>query len=152
MEEEHGGEDGVFAELDKVNKANVTERLKEIKGDKDATDEAAALNDWLKLNNEEANLKKRIKEAEASLDGQAYAQYPKLTESEIKTLVVDDKWLASLDAAIQGEIDRVSQNLTRRVKDLAERYEIPLPQMLGRVAELEVKGNRHLKTMGFAWT
>ena len=33
MEEEHGGEEGVFAELDKVNKANVAARLKEIKGD-----------------------------------------------------------------------------------------------------------------------
>ena len=151
MEEEHGGEDGAFPERDKVNKANVTEQLKEIKGDKDAEDEAAALNDWLKLNNEEANLKKRIKEAEAALDGQAYDQYPKLTEAEIKTLVVDDKWLASLDAAIHGEIDRVSQNLTRRVKDLAERYQIPLPQMLGRVAELEAKVNGHLEKMGFAW-
>ena len=36
LEEEHGGEEGAFAELDKVNKANVTARLKEIKGDKDA--------------------------------------------------------------------------------------------------------------------
>ena len=152
MEEEHGGEDGAFPERDKVNKANVTERLKKIKGDKDATDEAAALNDWLKLNNEEAGLKKRIKEAEAALDGQAYAQYPKLTESEIKTLVVDDKWLAALDTAIHGEMDRVSQQLTQRVKELAERYETPMPQMVGRVAELEAKVNRHLEKMGFAWT
>ena len=151
MEEEHGGEDGAFPERDKVSKASVTERLKEIKGDKDATDEAAALNDWLKLNNEEAGLKKRIKETEATLDGQAYAQYPKLTESEIKTLVVDDKWLASLDAASRGEIDQVSQQLTQRVKDLAERYEIPLPQVLGRVADLEDKVNGHLERMGFTW-
>ena len=151
MEEEHGGEDGAFPERDKVNKANVTEQLKEIKGDKDATDEAAALNDWLKLNNEEAGLKKRIKEAEAALDGQAYAQYPKLTESEIKTLVVDDKWLATLDAAIYGEMDRVSQQFTQRVKELAERYETPMPQMVGRVAELEAKVNCHLEKMGFAW-
>ena len=152
MEEDHGGEDGAFAELDKVNKANVAARLREIKGDKDATDEVAALNDWLKLNNEEASLKKRLKEAEAVLDGQAYALYPKLTESEIKTLVVDDRWLASLDAAIHSEMGRLSQQLTERVKDLAERYEIPLPQMLGHVAELEAKVNRHMERMGFAWT
>ena len=152
MEEEHGGEDGAFAELDKVNKANVAARLKEIKGDKDMKDEVAVLNDWLKLNKEEVGLKKRIKEAEATLDGQAYALYPKLTEAEIKTLVVDDKWLAALNAAIQNEMDRVSQHLTQRVKELAERYEIPLSQMLGRVAELEAKVNRHLETMGFAWT
>jgi type I restriction enzyme M protein len=151
MEEEHGGEDGAFADFDKVNKANVTGRLKEIKGDKDAEDEAAVLTDWLKLDGEEAHLKKRLKEAEAALDAQAYARYPKLTESEIKTLVVDDKWLAALDAAIHGEMDRVSQQLTQRVKELAERYETPLPKMVSRVAELEAKVNRHLEAMGFAW-
>ena len=76
LEEEHGGEEGAFSELDKVNKANVTARLKEIKGDKEAKDEAAVLNDWLKLNDEEADLKKRLKEAEAELDAKAYAKYP----------------------------------------------------------------------------
>ena len=151
LEEEHGGEEGAFADLDKVNKANVAARLKEIKGDKDAKDEAAVLNDWLKLNGEEADLKKRLKEAEAALDAKAYAKYPKLTEAEIKTLVVDDKWLAALDAAIHGEMDRVSQQLTQRVKELAERYETPLPQMVSRVAELEAKVNRHLERMGFSW-
>ena len=149
MEEEHGGEDGAFAGLDKVNKANVAARLKEIKGDKDAEDEAAALHDWLKLNNEEADLKKRLKEVEAVLDGQAYALYPKLGESEIKQFVVDDKWLASLDVAIHSEMDRVGQQLTQRVEELVERYEIPLSRMLCRAAKLEAKVNRHLETMGF---
>ena len=109
------------------------------------------LNEWLKLSGEEADLKKRIKAAEAALDARAYARYPKLTDSEIKTLVVDEKWLAALQAAIHGEMNRVSQQLTRRVKELAERYETPLPQMVGRVAELEAKVNRHLETMGFLW-
>ena len=77
---------------------------------------------------EEADLKKQLKEAEADLDAKAYAKYPKLTEAEIKTLVVDDKWLAALDAAIHGEMDRISQALTQRVKELAERYETPMPQ------------------------
>ena len=39
--------------------------------------------------------------------------------------MVDDKWLAALDAAVHGEMDRISQALTRRVKELAERYETP---------------------------
>jgi type I restriction enzyme M protein len=150
MEEEHGGEDGTFADFDKANKINVTARLKEIKGDPDAKDETAVLTDWLKLKDEEADLRKRLKEAESAIGSLAYARYPKLTESEIKTLVVDDKWLAALDAAIHGEIDRVSRQLTQRVKELAERYETPLPQMVGRVAELEAKVNRHLERMGFA--
>lgn len=65
--------------------------------------------------------------------------------------MVEDKWLATLDAKIHGEMDRVSQRLSMRVKDLAERYETPLPQAASLVAELEAKVNRHLEKMGFAW-
>jgi type I restriction enzyme M protein len=151
LEEEHGGEEGAFSELDKINKANFTARLKEIKGDKEAKDEADVLSEWLKLANEEADLKQAVKEAEADLDAKAYAKYPKLTEAEVKTLVVDDKWLTALEAAIHGEMDRISQTLTQRVKELAERYETPLPQMVSRVAELEAKVNGHLERMGFSW-
>jgi type I restriction enzyme M protein len=152
LEEEQGGEDGAFADLDKVTKANVVVRLKEIKGDREARDEAAMLNAWLTLNAEEAELKRRLKEAEADLDAKAYARYPKLTAAEVKVLVVDDKWLVALAAVIHCEMDRVSQQLTQRVRELAERYEIPLPRVHSRVAELEVKVNRHLERMGFAWT
>jgi type I restriction enzyme M protein len=129
----------------------VTARLKEIKGNKDAKDEALVLNAWLALNDDDTALKKQIKEAEAALDAKAYARYPRLTAAEVKTLVVDDKWLAQLDGAIHGEMDRVSQQLTQRVKELAERYETPLPRMTSRVAELEAKVNQHLERMGFAW-
>ncbi len=151
MEEEHGGEEGAFSELDKVNKSNVTSRLKEIEGNKEAQEEAAVLNEWLKLASEEADLKKRLKDAEAALDAKAYAQYPRLTAAEIQTLVADDKWLAALDAAVHGEMDRISQALTYRVKELAERYETPMPQMVSRVAEMEAKVNGHLERMGFSW-
>ena len=151
LEEEHAGEEGAFAEFDKVNKANVTARLKEIKGDKEGKEEAAVLNEWLKLANEESDLKKRLKEAETTLDTKAYAHYPKLTESEIKILVVDDKWFAMLENTIHGELDRISQGLTQRVKELAGRYETPMPRMVDRVGELEAKVNHHLERMGFKW-
>ena len=151
LEEEHGGEEGFFSDLDKLDKANVTARLKEIKTDKSAKDEAKALNDWLTLTSEKAELKKALKDAEAALDTKAYAKYPKLSEAETKTLVVEDKWLAVLDTAIHGEMDRISQTLTQRVKELAERYETPLPELAASVAALEKKVNRHLAKMGFSW-
>jgi type I restriction enzyme M protein len=151
LEEEYGGEEGAFADFEKVNKATVGARLKEIQPDKDAQDEARILSEWLKLNAHESDLKKRLKDAKTALDAKAYATYPKLTESDIKSLVVDDKWLAALDAAIHGEIDRVSQQVTERVKELAERYETRLPQMIERVTELESKVKCHLKKMGFSW-
>ncbi|MDO8438510.1 MAG: type I restriction-modification system subunit M [Nitrosomonadaceae bacterium] len=149
LEEEHGGEDGAYAELDKVNKANVSARLKEIKGDKTAKEEIAALDAWLQLSTQEADLKKSLKDAEAELDLLAYAKYPKLSEAEIKTLVVDDKWLAALDKDIHGEMDRISQALTQRVKELAERYETPLPVLADNVANLSAKVEAHLRKMGF---
>ena len=151
LEEEHGGEDGLFSELEKINKANVAARLREIRGDKEARDEAAALKEWLELNAEEAELKRQLKEAEAALDAEAYAKYPRLTTAEIKALAVDDKWLAALEAAAQGDVDRVSQALTQRVRELGERYEAPLPKMTKQQAELEARVSRHLETMGFSW-
>ncbi len=149
LEEEHGGEDGAFSELEKINKAEVARRLKEIKGDKEAADEEKVLKQWAKLNKQESELKTAIREAESALDAAAYAKYSKLTEDEVKTLVVDDKWLATLGTAIHGEIDRVEQTLTGRVKELAERYATPLPAMTDRVAELETKVAGHLAKMGF---
>jgi type I restriction enzyme M protein len=94
---------------------------------------------------------KLLKDAEASLDALAYAKYPSLSEVEVKTLVVDDKWLATIASAIHGEMDRISQTLTRRVKELAERYETAMPEVTRKVAELEAKVNAHLERMGLSW-
>jgi type I restriction enzyme M protein len=151
LEEEHSGEDGAFAELDKVNKAHVTARLKEIKNDKDAKEERAALTAWLNLCNAEADAKKALKDADAELDALAYAKYAKLTEADIKTLVVDDKWLSAIGAAVHGEMDRISQALTQRVNQLADRYATPLPQLASEVETLSAGVAAHLKKMGFVW-
>ena len=78
-------------------------------------------------------------------------QYGKLTEVEIKTLVVDDKWLATLAADVQGELDRVSQTLTGRIRQLAERYATPLPQLTSEVATFTARVDEHLKKMGARW-
>jgi type I restriction enzyme M protein len=151
LEEENGDEESAFAELEKVNKASVAARLKEIKGDKEAKSEAQTLARWVTLSEQENDLKRSLKEAEAALDAEAYAKYPKLTEADVKTLVVDDKWLASLAAIVHSELDRISEALTQRVYDVAERYGTTLPTLSRQVAELEAKVKGHLHKMGFAW-
>ena len=77
------------------------------------------------------------------------AQYPKLTEAEIKALVVDDKWVAALAEAVQMELDRVSQTLTSRIRQLAERYATPLPKLMDELETLSARVDEHLKKMGF---
>ncbi len=151
LEEEHGGEEGFLGALEKINKAEVNARRKDIKGDKEAAEEAKVLKQWLTLNTEEADYKKAIKEAEAALDLLAYGKYPQLTEAEIKTLVVDDKWLTTITAAVQGELDRVSQTLTGRIRQLAERYATPLPKLVDEVEALSARVDEHLKQMGLVW-
>jgi type I restriction enzyme M protein len=151
LEEEHAGEDAVFSGFDKINAKAVKERLDEIGDDREARDEIAVLKRWQKLDREKSALKKQLKDAEAALDDTAYAKYPKLSEDEVKVLAVDDKWMAALDAAVHGEMERISQELTRRVRELAERYEARLPLLVDRVAELQAKVDANLERMGFAW-
>ncbi len=151
LEEEHSGEEGFFGALDKIAKADINARLKEIKGDKEAKDETAVLKRWLELADNEAALKRTVKEQDAALDTLAYEKYPTLTGAEIKTLVIDDKWMAHLANAVQGELDRVSQTLTGRIRELAERYATPLPVLMGEVVMLAARVDEHLKKMGASW-
>ncbi|HPQ95227.1 MAG: type I restriction-modification system subunit M [Thiothrix sp.] len=151
MEEEHGGEEGFFAEFEKVNKAAVSARLKDIKSDADTKEEQAVLRQYLKLLDSEAVRKKAIKEAETVLDNALLEQYPELTEGQIKQLVVDDKWMASIAADVRGEMDRISQRLAQRVRELAERYESPLPVLTQQMVDAEAAVSAHLAKMGFVW-
>jgi type I restriction enzyme M protein len=153
LEEEHGTEEGLFAELEKVNKAEAQKRIKVLlkEKDNDSFDELKVLNEYVSLHTEVAATNKEIKVAEHVLDNLLYAKYPTLTEDEIKTLVIDDKWLKTIETALKGEIDQISQRLTYRIKELAERYDSPLPTLVKETASLEATVNEHLAKMGFAW-
>lgn len=147
--EENSGEEGYFADFEKINKASVTARIKEIKNKKADAEELKVMENYLALGEQESEAKKKIKEAEKALDGKVIAKYKTLTESEIKVLVVDDKWMTTLEQAVKGEMDRISQRLTQRVKDLAERYATPLPTLVIETETLTKKVDAHLKEMGF---
>ena len=155
QKEEHGGEEGLLAEViegegdkQKITTKGLKARRKEIGTDPEFADERKALDDYAALLERQAGTKSRLKQAQEDLDAKLDAKYPKLTEDEIKTLVVDDKWLATIAAAVQGELDRVSQTLTGRIRQLAERYATPLPQLTGEVATLAARGGEHLAKMG----
>jgi type I restriction enzyme M protein len=151
LEEEHSGDDAVFAGFDKINDKEVKSQIKEIGGEMDAADEAAVLKQWLVLSEQASALKKRIKTLDAELDAKALARYPTLTSDEVKALVVDHKWMTALSAAVYGELNRVGQVLNGRVKELAERYGQTMPELVKQVDDLEARVARHLAKMGFAW-
>jgi type I restriction enzyme M protein len=158
LREEHGGEEGLLAEViegegdkQKITAKAIKARLKEIGKDPDYADEVKALKGYDALLGAQADTKAKLKAAREDLDAKLHAKYPKLSEDEIKTLAVDDKWLATLAAAVQGELDRVSQTLTGRIRQLAERYAAPLPKLTDEVATLAARVDEHLKKMGAVW-
>ncbi len=151
IEEAHNIEDGVLASLDKINKIEINKRLKEIKGDKEYKDEVGILSHWLELDVKQTELKSSIKKAEEELDKLAYEKYPKLTTIEIKTVVIDFKWLPTIELTLKTEMNRISQQLAGRIKELVDRYEMPLPAIDKHVKELEEKVNAHMSKMGFVW-
>jgi type I restriction enzyme M protein len=151
LEEEHSSEDAVFGAFDKINAVAVKNRYKEIGADLEGATELKLLKAWLKLSSDETDLKRHVKELDAQLDQMAHDQYARLRVAEIQQLVVHDKWLARLDADLQGELARASHTLTRRIHALAERYAVPLSSIVNEVTELDAKVSGHLKKMGIAW-
>jgi type I restriction enzyme M protein len=176
LEEEHSGEESFFADMEKVNKANVQKRLNEIidkktRKKKQASEafsiaaepaaiygnkqeersEQEVLELYLNLTEKQRQLTVLINAAIDVLDQKTMAKYPTLTEDEIKQLVVDDKWMVSIQKAVYTEMDNISQRLTQRIKELAERYDAPLPHYNKDVAAMEEKVNAHLIKMGFSW-
>ena len=157
MREEHSGEDGLFAEViegegdkQKITTKALKARQKEIAKNPDDADERAALVAYADLLDQHSAAKTQRKAAEEALDKKIDAQYAQLSEAEIKTLVIDHKWMAHLSAAVEGELARVSQTLTGRIRQLAERYATPLAQLSEEVDILAARVEVHLQKMGFA--
>jgi len=155
-EEEHAGEEGLLADATndngKLTKATVAKRLKEIKNDASEKQAYQLLQSIEKLFEQQAAIGKQLKDQTAELDNLTLKQYDKLTEAEVKELVIEKKWMRSLSASIQGEIDAISQRLTARIKELGERYDDTLGAIDTSVKTLEEKVNAHLKKMGLVWS
>lgn len=155
LAEEHSGEEGLLEEAKtdtgKLTKVSVNARLRDIKGDDEADEEHKVLCEYLDLIEKEGELTTKSKKAQEAMLTKVVAKYEKLTEAEIRALVIEDKWLATLSAAVQSELDRVSQTLTTRIRQLADRYTVPLPQIVDEVETLSRRVDEHLKKMGAVW-
>lgn len=149
--EEHSGDEGLVEEAknDKgnVSKKTITDR---IKAASDA-DEVTALKKCLALVNAEAKAKSAVKAARDELDILVFKKIPTIPEDELKSLIVEDKWFASVEVQIIEEIERMTQALANRVKTLEERYAETLPSLSKDVETYSRIVEGHLKKMGLSW-
>ena len=152
--EENTGEDGLLQDATndkgKVTKTGVTKRLNIIRDEPDSDEERDALTRCLGLIGNESRACKAVKDKQSELDQKVLARYAILTEAEIKTLVVEDKWFGSINAKIHEEAQRLTQQLTGRIKELDERYARPLPELEREVVEYSARVESHLKKMGLS--
>ena len=150
--EEHGAEGGPIEDVvnDKgnVTKAAVTAQLAELRDDAERADELAAVRRVGDLLDTQVAAKKAVKDARRALHARTVAQYGKLTEEDIKELVVHDKWIGAVCSAIEAEVQGLSRQLVGRVRTLDARYRRPLSALEDEVRSLESKVERHLGEMG----
>ena len=132
----------------KMTDANIKKRIKVLNKKADA-EELAVLQKYLDLKGDISLNKKLIKERKYDLLTALLVKYADLSEEDIKRLVIEKKWFASLGSRLDGEMQRISQGLTSKVSALAERYAQTLPEIDAEIADLEAKVTAHLKQMGY---
>jgi len=148
--EEHAVEDGLLADAmddDKISKALVAARLKSLKSGGDPH-EAKALLQATKLYNAEATAKKAVKDARSDLDLATLKKYGNLAEVDIKTLVLDDKWRATVERHSTGEVEALTLDLVARIQQLGERYGETIGDLDAELEKLEAEVTGHLSAMG----
>jgi type I restriction enzyme M protein len=150
--EENSGEDGLLEdaknEKGKFTRASVKELFAAFENEPDSEEERATLSHCLLLIEEEASAGRLVKNAQATLDARILAKYGKLTESDIRALVISDKWFAALRSALAGEVQRLTEALAYRVQELEERYAATLSDTVEAVNACAIKVQARLKDMG----
>jgi len=141
----------VRSDAGNITKGNIKEQIKELRDVSSLDDGLIILEEYLDLLNRGTNAKKEIKDTEKKLDQALLERYKTLTEKEIKQMVVDDKWLKSIEDSVRSKMDVISLQLTRRIKELTKRYRNTLPSIEDEAKELSKKVDRHLKKMGYTW-
>lgn len=66
-----------------------------------------------------------IKVVQEHLDDKVLARYSTITENEIKTLLVEEKYLASIQSGVENGVQTLTRQLTGRVTAPEERYDRP---------------------------
>jgi len=148
LAEEYGGEEMLLSEYSN-DKGEFTKKLVidglKVKGlDKD---EKKVLQEVSDAFDAEADAKKASKDLEEVV----IARYKKLTEAEIKTLLIQTKWIGAVSSSIEAVLDSIRLTLSGRLQTLASRYDDTLPTITAEVVIKTKAVESHLKKMGLSW-
>jgi type I restriction enzyme M protein len=149
--EEHAVEEGLLwgaVEDGKVTKALAATRLKEAKREGADTEEIAALEHAVALFDAESTAKKAAKKAKTALDLATLNKYRDLTEADVKELVLDDKWKATVSRRVAGVLTSLVVDLVARIQVLGERYGETVGSLESKLDDFNRRVVVHLSGMG----
>lgn len=148
--DEHSVEDGSLwaaVEDGKLTKALVSARLKEAKRD-NAIEEIAALKRAMDFFQAEGRAKKALREAQAEFDRATLEKYGELVQGSVQSLVIDEKWKATIEAGVEKIAVSAGLKLSMRVRQLGERYRQTVTELEAEADELSMRMTKHLQEMG----
>ncbi|WP_203566308.1 type I restriction-modification system subunit M [Aestuariimicrobium ganziense] len=149
--DEHAVEEGLLAEAmddDKISKALVVARLRVAKREGSDLEEVKSLQQAVRLYDAEAAAKKEVKDAQAALDLATLKKYGELVEDDVKSLVLDDKWMATVRNRVVGEANALTLDLVARIQQLGDRYAETVGELDAVLEKLEARVGEHLAAMG----
>ena len=129
--------------------AELDELLETAGEDEDEQNEVKKSAEYKKIDKEKSALNKMLKEKRTDLTDAVVKKYAALTEEEIKMLVVDRKWLASVTNGCEALMQNVTHQIASDVTALVERYETTLNDTEAHVKDVEQQVLLSLKEMGF---
>lgn len=132
-----------------VKIADVKKAIKNAKTDGTTKEDLEILKLWESTYTKKEGYVSQWKQKRTELTEAVVAKYAALTEGEIKTLVVERKWLASVVSGCEALMQNVTHQIASDVTALAERYEVTLGATESKVNDLEQEVLRSLKEMGF---
>lgn len=132
-----------------MTKGKVDKFIAANKNDVNLATEISLLRKYLDLFDKESALNSELKAKQQELYEKVLKKYKELSEDEIKTLVAEDKWLASLSDRVEQLLTDLTQKLSQRVKEIALRYEYKVSKLEEDREMLKKKVEKHLAAMGF---
>ncbi len=141
--EEHSNEEGLFYES-KINESVLKKELKNATDSEDKKILKTAL-ELLEAKNKALKMKNKAYE---ELELKAFHQYKNLKLSEIKDLIIQDKWLKSLKNALENKIFKRINAFSSALNEIVSNYSNSLLEIDKEVKESESKVLEHLKDLG----
>ena len=148
LEEEQSDEDGLFTDIEKINKSTINAKIRDLKQDKDSDEEINFLHQWIELYNQQSDMKRKLKTLSMDIDEEIFKFYPSISDDLLRTIVVLNKWIDSIEKFNFGIVEIINISLHKRIKDIVQRYEQPLTFIDNKVKVIEIKIGNHLRNMG----